>query len=91
MEDIRGEEWLEETGEMDGEDGPGVVWSVGAMDVGADGPWEAASSVFDESSTSFKREDKKLGSPTLSPFARRALELAALEDSPFCWAMAASS
>jgi hypothetical protein len=59
--------------------------------VGADGPCEVARSVFEESSTSFKREDKKLGSPTLSPFVSRALELAALEDSPFCCAMAASS
>ena len=85
VDEIRGDEWLEETGEMDGEDRPGVAWSVGAIEVGADGPCEVARSVVDESSTSFKREDKKLGSPILlSPFASRALELAALEDSPCC-------
>lgn len=38
----RGEDWLEEAGEIDGEDGPGVRWSVGATDVGADGPADAA-------------------------------------------------
>lgn len=91
VDEIRGDEWLEETGEMDGEDGPGVAWSVGAIDVGADGPCDVARSVVEESSTSFSREDKKLGSPILSPLVRRALELAALEDSPLCWAMAASS
>lgn len=38
VDERRGEERLEEAGEMDGEDGPGVAWSVGATEVGADGP-----------------------------------------------------
>lgn len=83
MDVRRGEECMEEAGDMEGDDGPGVAWSVGAIEVGADGPCECVRSVVDASSTSFKREDKKLGSPVLSPLTR-ALELAALEDSPVC-------
>lgn len=82
MEERRGDEYLDEDGEIDGEDGPGDPWS-GAIEVGADGPWELVRSVVDASSTSFKSEERKLGSPGVSPFIR-ALELAAREDSPFC-------
>jgi hypothetical protein len=60
------------------------------MEVAADGPWELVRSGVDASSTSFKREERKLGSLVISLFGR-ALELAAREDSPFCWAIAASS
>lgn len=38
VDDRRGEEWLEEAGEIEGEDGPEVTWSVGAPDAGAEGP-----------------------------------------------------
>ena len=38
VDGIRGEEWLEEMGEVDGDEGPGVTWSVGATEVGAEGP-----------------------------------------------------
>lgn len=76
---------------MDGEDGPGVGWSVGAIEVGADGPCELVRSVLDASSTSFRRDERKLGSPAESPLLSRALEQAAREDSPFCCAIAASS
>lgn len=64
---------------------------MGAVDVGADGPCELVRSALDASSTSFRRDERKLGSPVVSTLLSRALELAAREDSPFCWAMAASS
>lgn len=80
----RGEELLEEAGEIDGDDGPGVAWSVGATEVGADGPCELVRSVLDASSTSFRSDERKLGSPVVSPLLSRALELAAREDSPCC-------
>lgn len=89
--------------------------------MGAESKSGVVRSVVDASSTSFKREDKKLGSPETSPLGRGfafvlkftpalafgltletlelvpplplplALALAAREDSPFCWAIAASS
>lgn len=79
-----GEERLEEAGEIDGDDGPGVACSVSATEVGADGPRELVRSVFEASSTSFKRDERKLGSPVESPLFCRVLELAAREDSPIC-------
>jgi hypothetical protein len=89
VEDMTGEERLEEAGDIDGEDGPGDAPSVRTTDVAADGPYELR---LGASSTSFNSDDKKLGPPELSPFSR-ALALAALDDSPvwFCWASAASS
>jgi hypothetical protein len=36
-DDKTGEEWLEGAGEIEGEEGPGVGWSVGATDAWADG------------------------------------------------------
>jgi hypothetical protein len=61
---------LDDTGEIDGEEGPGETWSVGAIDVGAESKSGVVRSVVDASSTSFKREDKKLGSPEASPLTR---------------------
>jgi hypothetical protein len=80
---------LDDKGEMDGEEGPGDIWSVGAIDVGADSTSGVVRSVVDASSTSFKRDDRKLGSPVVSAFALElaptpAAALAALDDSPFC-------
>ena len=74
--ETRGEEYRDEAGEMEGEDGPGEGWSVGAADVEAEGPY----AWFGASSTSFNSDDRKLG--PLSP-PGRTLELAALDDSPF--------
>lgn len=75
----RGEEKLDEVGEIEGDEGPGEGWSVDAAEV--EGPyvvWLGASS------TSFNNEERKLGPMESSPFGR-ALELAApaRDDSPF--------
>jgi hypothetical protein len=35
-----GEEYRDEAGEMEGEEGPGDGWSVGATDVEVEGPYE---------------------------------------------------
>lgn len=75
--ETRGEEYRDEAGEIEGEEGPGDGWSVGATDVEAEGPYEW----FGASSTSFNSDDRKLG-PEVSP-PGRTLELAALDDSPF--------
>lgn len=32
VEERRGEEWIDGAGEIDGEDSPGVAWSVGAAE-----------------------------------------------------------
>jgi hypothetical protein len=43
---------------------------VGAIEVGADSISGVVRSVVDAYSTSFKRDDKKLGSPEVSPLSR---------------------
>lgn len=55
---------------MEGEDGLGVGWSVGAVDVGAEGPREFDWPGVDASSTSFNKDDRKLGSLRPSPMGR---------------------
>jgi hypothetical protein len=64
---MRGEDWLDDEGEIEGE-GPGERWSVGAIEVGADSMRGVVRSVVDASSTSFKRDDRKLGSPKVFVF-----------------------
>lgn len=84
-DDRSGDEKPDEVGEIDGEEGPGEGWSVGATDVEADGPYELVR--LGASSTSFSNDERKLGPAVVSPFGR-ALELAApaRDDSPawFC-------
>lgn len=80
----RGDEKPEDVGEIDGEEGPGEGWSVGATDVEAEGPYELVR--LGASSTSFNNDERKLGPlgpAVVSPFDR-ALELAApaRDDSP---------
>lgn len=85
-----GEEKSDETGEMDGDDGPGVELS--ALVAKVDGPYALVPIGVENSSTSFKSDWRKLGSLEVSVLIRaEACAPAFLDDSPFCEARAASS
>lgn len=66
VEDRRGEEWFEGRGDKAGDEGPGEVWSAGVLDCTADCLYTPVLRLgVDESSTSFKRDCRKLGAAAL--------------------------